>query len=164
MSSGCPGLPDIDCQVGLARYCDAMSSALVQTLIGGALAIIGGLVAAWWQVSRSDSVAKKIRRAERYEGALIKLNAQAAETVSQVCKVWGDTRSARLPDLTRRKPRPQSTTGCVSRSISCSIIGKLYHLWSFQTLQSWRPSRGCTGNRRSTSGVKAVWRTTASPP
>ena len=84
------------CQVGLARYCDAMSSALVQTLIGGALAIIGGLVAAWWQVSRSDSVAKKIRRAERYEGALIELNARAAETVSQVWKVWGDTRSARL--------------------------------------------------------------------
>lgn len=83
-------------QVDLARYCDAMSSALLQTLIGGALAIIGGFVAAWWQVSRSDSVAKKIRRAEWYEGALIELNARAAEAVSQVCKVWSDTRSTRL--------------------------------------------------------------------
>lgn len=91
-------------RAGLARYSDAMSSALVQTLIGGALAIIGGLVAAWWQVSRSDSVAKKIRQAERYEGALIELNARTAETVSQVCKVWNDSRSARL-----RNPRQEKT-------------------------------------------------------
>jgi hypothetical protein len=81
-----------------------MSSALVQTLIGGALAIIGGLVAAWWQVSRSDSVAEKIRQAERYEGALIELNARAAETVSQVYKVWDDSRSTRL-----RNPRQEKT-------------------------------------------------------
>jgi uncharacterized membrane protein YccC len=91
------------CQVGLARYCDAMSSALAQTLIGGALAIIGGLVATWLQLSRSDNVAKKIRRAERYESALIELNARAAETVSQVCKVWGDTRSARLLRSNQKK-------------------------------------------------------------
>jgi hypothetical protein len=73
-----------------------MSSALAQTLIGGALAIVGGLVAAWWQVSRSDNVAQKIRRAERYESALMELNARVAEVVSQVGKVWGDARSARL--------------------------------------------------------------------
>jgi hypothetical protein len=43
-----------------------MSSALAQTLIGGGLAIVGGFVGAWWQTSRSDNVAQKIRRAERY--------------------------------------------------------------------------------------------------
>ena len=78
----------------MARYCDAMSSALVQTLIGGSLAIIGGLLAAWWQTSRSDNVAQKIRRAERYESALIELNARVAETVGQVGKVFGDAMSA----------------------------------------------------------------------
>ena len=71
-----------------------MSSALVQTLIGGSLAIIGGLLAAWWQTSRSDNVAQKIRRAERYESALIELNARVAETVGQVGKVFGDAMSA----------------------------------------------------------------------
>ena len=76
-----------------------MSSALMQTVIGGVLAIIGGLVAAWWQVSRSDSVAQKIRRAERYETALIELNARGAETVSYVLKVWSEARSARLRGL-----------------------------------------------------------------
>jgi len=76
-----------------------MSSALVQTLIGGGLAIVGGLVAAWWQISRSDNVAQKIRRAERYEGALIELSARVAETVGQVGKVWCDARSARLRGL-----------------------------------------------------------------
>lgn len=76
-----------------------MSSALAQTLIGGGLAIIGGLVAAWWQTSRSDNVAQKIRRAERHESALIELNARVAETVGQVGKVWGDARSASLRGL-----------------------------------------------------------------
>jgi hypothetical protein len=76
-----------------------MSSALAQTLIGGGLAIVGGLVAAWWQISRSDNVAQKIRRAERYESALIELNARVAETVGQVGKVRGDARRARLRGL-----------------------------------------------------------------
>jgi hypothetical protein len=66
-----------------------MSSALAQTLIGGGLAILGGLIAAWWQISRSDDVAQRIRRAERYESALIELNAQVAKAASQVGEVWG---------------------------------------------------------------------------
>lgn len=78
-----------------------MSSALAQTLIGGGLAIVGGLVAAWWQISRSDNVAQKIRRAERYESALMELNARVAETAGRVGKVWGDARSARLRGLSR---------------------------------------------------------------
>jgi hypothetical protein len=62
-----------------ARYCDAMSSPLVQTLIGGGLAIVGGLLAASWQTARADNVAQIIRRDERYESALIELNARRAE-------------------------------------------------------------------------------------
>ncbi len=87
----------------------------MQTVIGGVLAIVGGLVAAWWQVSRSDSVAQKIRRAERYESALIELNARAAETVSQVCKVWATPDRPGCTGSVRRTPTPQSTAGCVTR-------------------------------------------------
>ena len=69
-----------------------MTSALAQTLIGGGLAVVGGLIAAWWQTSRSDNVARSIRRAERYEAALLELNARVAKADSQVGKVWQDGR------------------------------------------------------------------------
>jgi hypothetical protein len=41
--------------------------------IGAAGAILGGFAAAWWQTSRADDVAQKIRAAERREEALIAL-------------------------------------------------------------------------------------------
>ncbi len=69
-----------------------MSSAFAQTLIGGGLAIAGGLIAAWWQTARADNVARRIRRAERYESALIELNARAAEASRQVDRFWRDNR------------------------------------------------------------------------
>jgi hypothetical protein len=69
-----------------------MSSPLVQTLIGGGRAIVGGLFAAWWQTARADNMAQRIRRAERYESALVELNARTAEALSQVIKVWQDGR------------------------------------------------------------------------
>src|ERR1700722_11705891 len=84
---------------GLSRYGDAMSSALAQTLIGGGLAVGGGLLGAWWQTSRSDNIAQKIRRAERYEGALFELSARVASATAQVGSVWQDARSARLRGL-----------------------------------------------------------------
>jgi hypothetical protein len=59
------------------------------------------LVAAWWQISRSDNVAQKIRRAERYESALIELNARVAETVGRLGKVWNDAKSASLRGLSQ---------------------------------------------------------------
>ncbi|MGO8957619.1 MAG: hypothetical protein ACLQFR_09655 [Streptosporangiaceae bacterium] len=46
-------------------------SAILQTLVGASAALAGGFLAAWWQTSRVDQVAQKIRRAERREAGLI---------------------------------------------------------------------------------------------
>jgi hypothetical protein len=48
---------------------------LVQTLIGATAAILGGLIAAWWQGRQAARVARRVRRGEREDKALIKLNA-----------------------------------------------------------------------------------------
>lgn len=75
-----------------------MSSALGQTLIGAAAALIGGLGAALWQIARADRVAVRIRRAERYESALLDLNASVAVTYG------------RLLDIYRQAERGQNAT------------------------------------------------------
>lgn len=80
-----------------ARYCYAMSSSpLVQTLIGGGLAIVAGFIAAWWQTSRADNVARRIRQTERREQALLELDALASGL------------EARLEDLFRQVEHGQT--------------------------------------------------------
>jgi hypothetical protein len=51
-------------------------SALVQTLLGGALTIVGGLAAVWWQTRRADGIARKGRAEQRREDGLIALNVE----------------------------------------------------------------------------------------
>jgi len=65
-----------------------MSSALVQTLIGAVAAIIGGLGAALWQTARADDVARRIRKAERREQALIDLNALVTVISGQLLALY----------------------------------------------------------------------------
>jgi hypothetical protein len=65
-----------------------MSSAFVQTLIGAAAAIVGGLGAALWQTTRADDVARRIRRAERREQALIDLNALVTVIYGQLLALY----------------------------------------------------------------------------
>lgn len=65
-----------------------MSSAFVQTLIGALAAIVGGLGAALWQTARADDVARRIRRAERHEHALIDLNALVTDIHGQLLALY----------------------------------------------------------------------------
>jgi hypothetical protein len=65
-----------------------MSSALAQTLIGAVAAIVGGLGAALWQTARADDVARRIRRAERREQALIDLNALVTVTYGRLLALY----------------------------------------------------------------------------
>jgi hypothetical protein len=65
-----------------------MSSALVQTLIGALAAIVGGLGAAFWQTARADDVARRIRRAERRERALIDLNADMTVSYGRLLALY----------------------------------------------------------------------------
>lgn len=54
-------------------------SAILQTIIGAAAAIVGGFVGAWWQTRRADDVARRIRREERQEQALLALFSKASD-------------------------------------------------------------------------------------
>lgn len=65
-----------------------MSSAFVQTLIGAAAAIVGGVGAALWQTARADDVARRIRKAERREQALIDLNALVTVIYGQLLALY----------------------------------------------------------------------------
>lgn len=65
-----------------------VSSAIVQTLIGAAAAIVGGLGAALWQTARADDVARRIRRTERYELALLDLNTTVTVLYSQLLELY----------------------------------------------------------------------------
>jgi hypothetical protein len=67
-------------------------SATLQTIIGAAAAIIGGFVGAWWQTSRADSSARRIRWEVRREQALLALTTK----VGQVIELLAD--AARVPD------------------------------------------------------------------
>src|SRR5260370_28838992 len=59
-------------------------SAIWQTISGAAAAIAGRLLAGWWQTSRADKVALKIRRAERREEGLLTLNVKATAVLAQM--------------------------------------------------------------------------------
>jgi hypothetical protein len=51
-------------------------------------AIVGGLGAALWQTARADDVARRIRRAERREQALIDLNALVTDIYGQLLALY----------------------------------------------------------------------------
>ena len=57
---------------------------VIGAVIGAAGAIAGGFWSAWWQTSRADDVAQKIRRAERREAALLALSGKLAELRNEV--------------------------------------------------------------------------------
>jgi hypothetical protein len=63
-------------------------SAVLQTVIGAVAALAGGFLAAWWQTSRADTIARTIRRAERREQGLLELNQQVAEVHAAVDGVY----------------------------------------------------------------------------
>ena len=63
-------------------------SAVLQTVIGAIAAIAGGFLAAWWQTSRADAVARNIRRAERREQGLLELNQQVAQALIDVGEAY----------------------------------------------------------------------------
>lgn len=63
-------------------------SAVLQTVIGAVAAIAGGFLAAWWQTSRADKIARTIRRAERREEGLLELNQKVAEVHAVIDRVY----------------------------------------------------------------------------
>jgi hypothetical protein len=71
--------------------------ALVQTLIGAAAAIVGGLVGAVWQTRRADDVARSIRRAERRENALLSLNAAVASILAELDPLYRQAEGGQTP-------------------------------------------------------------------
>jgi hypothetical protein len=62
-------------------------------VIGAAGAIAGGFGAAWWQTSRADDVAQKIRRAERREEGLLTLNAMAMTVTTKFAALRDEAES-----------------------------------------------------------------------
>ena len=71
--------------------------ALVQTLVGAAAAIIGGLVGAVWQTRRADDVARSIRRAERREKGLLSLNATVASIQTELDRLYRQAERGQTP-------------------------------------------------------------------
>jgi hypothetical protein len=63
-------------------------SAILQTLIGAAAAIVGGFVGAWWQTRRADDIARRIRQDERQEKALLDFIAKATEAQSRIDAIY----------------------------------------------------------------------------
>jgi hypothetical protein len=63
-------------------------SAILQTLIGAAAAIVGGFVGAWWQTRRADDIARRIRQEERQEKALLDFIAKATEAHSRIDAIY----------------------------------------------------------------------------
>ena len=61
-----------------------MVSPFWQTVIGAAAAIVGGLVAAMWQTSHGEKIARSIRRAERRERGLLDLNTKVADVLARI--------------------------------------------------------------------------------
>ena len=59
-------------------------SPIWQTVIGAAAAIVGGMLAAWWQTSRADAIARRVRQEERREQGLFTLRAMLADIRSRV--------------------------------------------------------------------------------
>lgn len=85
-----------------------------QTIIGAAAAIIGGLVAAWWQTSRADKIAHDIRRAERREEGLLALNVKVT------------TIHASLDGVHRAAEKGQATS---QYQYALQLLGELKQFW-----------------------------------
>jgi hypothetical protein len=66
---------------------------MLQVLLGGALTIAGGFVAAWWQTSRADDTARRIRREERSERALLELNSVVAQLLARLDPLYRQAES-----------------------------------------------------------------------
>jgi hypothetical protein len=62
-------------------------SAILQTLIGAAAAIVGGFVGAWWQTRRADDIARRSRREERRERALLDLWTKAGDIAERLARI-----------------------------------------------------------------------------
>jgi hypothetical protein len=58
-------------------------SAFLQTLLGGALTIAGGLAAVWWQMRRADVMARLARAEQRREEGLLQLSTEVTETAQR---------------------------------------------------------------------------------
>lgn len=78
-SPGCRGIESVT-----VLAMSVFWATVIGAVIGAAGAIAGGFGAAWWQTSRADDVAQKIRRAERREAALLALNGKLAELRNEV--------------------------------------------------------------------------------
>jgi hypothetical protein len=61
----------------------------VGPVIGGVLAIIGGLAAAWWQSRRTEEVAVQLRRLEREEAGLLHMSTLVGEIFARF-RMWAD--------------------------------------------------------------------------
>jgi len=88
--------------------------ALLQTLIGGALTIIGGLAAVWWQNRRADGQARRIRAEERRETGLMELSQEATSVL------------ARFDALYRAAEGGQSTSQYLS---AITYLAELREFW-----------------------------------
>jgi hypothetical protein len=63
-------------------------SPVLQTVIGAIAAIAGGFLAAWWQTSRADKIARTIRRAERREEGLLVLNVKVTDVHAAIDRIY----------------------------------------------------------------------------
>lgn len=70
---------------------------MLQVLIGGALTIAGGFLAAWWQTNRADDVARDIRRDERRERGLLELNAAVSKAHAQLDPLYRQAEGGQTP-------------------------------------------------------------------
>jgi hypothetical protein len=61
----------------------------VGAVVGGILAIIGGLAAAWWQSRRTQEVALHLRRREREEEGLLHMTPLVGEILVRF-RMWAD--------------------------------------------------------------------------
>jgi hypothetical protein len=80
-------------------------SAILQTIIGAAAAIVGGFVGAWWQTRRADDIARRIRRDERREQALLALIPKATDVAHGLANIRSEV------DFT---PRSQAARAVIS--------------------------------------------------
>jgi hypothetical protein len=69
-------------------------SAILQTIIGAAAAIVGGFVGAWWQTRRADDIARRIRREERRETGLVALAGKAGDVLDHLRVLSGVAEAA----------------------------------------------------------------------
>src|SRR5260370_3025123 len=92
---------------------------MLQTLIGAAAAILGGLLAAAWQTYRADDVALRIRQRERHEAALLEMYAEVSDAYHELSGFYGSAWQDVL--MGRRSPdSPQSTDECERVRVAAS--------------------------------------------